>query len=338
MFDCTYFVKLRQILTLQRKENTLLKKFFENKWTKFGVSFLGILYLIYVGILAYRSVFYSLLIPDKKSFLLLSIGGGLLFGVAMLYSRKQIITRIVAIGAMFLLLPICIFWFGEWVLIIPIVTLSVVMFFACGSSERTKTIVGALLLLYYIFGALAYYLVTTLFVPQSGEITTKSNIVSEMKKYRAYVQDAPGTVAGTSIYVEPNDYDINDVFLHFRAKGYAYCVYVDNALDRKPTQTLNVQWKTETREKIVSELLAIAPNQTLDLNKAQYELLGLTYLDPVTEKKKLVYLKDITSAQWDLLEVPKEGDVLYVDGKPRFRYLIAIVEERFSVENRGLFF
>jgi hypothetical protein len=113
---------------------------------------------------------------------------------------------------------------------------------------------------------------------------------------------------------------------------------VDNSLDRKPTQNLNVQWGVETREKVISELLAIAPNQTLDLYKAQYELLGLTYLDPTTEEKKLVYLKDITPAQWELLGVPTEGDVLYVDGKPRFRYLVAIVEKRFSVENREIFF
>lgn len=315
-----------------------MKKVIDSVWTKVFVSILGLLFVYIVGVMAYRSIFYDVFIPDKTLFLLLVVGTTMIFAVTMLYTRKQFLTRVSSLILMVLILPIALFWFGNWALLIPVATLSVIIFLFSGASERTKTIFGALLILYYVLGALAYYLVSTLLTSQIYEITTEKDITSVCGVYRAYIEDAPGSVAGTEIFIEPNDKDIDNRFMMFRPKGYIYRVYVDNNPERKPATELSLEWKTETREQCIAEMLAINPDfKFTGLSDKQYRDIGIPPLsktknskDETVLKPTPVYLRDLTPEQLDKLGIPLEGDVLYVDGAIRFRFISAVVENRFN--------
>ncbi|GHU55722.1 hypothetical protein FACS1894132_12220 [Clostridia bacterium] len=328
---------------MAQKEKTL-NKILGNFWTRLFVSLLSVPYALIVLVLAYRSVFYTLIVPKKAEFLLLACGISLLALTAMLYTRKQFITVIISIALMFLTLPIAMFWFGEWSLIIPIAAVSLIIFFLSGASERTKTIFGALLLLYYIIGALVFYLITTLFSPHVYEITTKKDIVSNSGLYRVYVEDAPNSTAGTEIMLEPNNKDINNKILIFRIKGYQHKVYTNNAVPRKPSTDLVLEWKTETRKECVSEILRLNPNTEYSFDKDQYKIIGVEPTQKVKdskgktiEKATPVYLKDLSEKDLTDLGVPEKGDILYVDGKIQFRYIAAVLEKRFELTNRELF-
>ncbi|MDR0918151.1 MAG: hypothetical protein LBM93_02715 [Oscillospiraceae bacterium] len=323
---------------------SVIKKIFSSFWTRLFVSLLAVPYTLIILVLAYRSIFYTLVIPSKSEFLLLAIGLSLFVSVTMIYTRKQLITVIISIVLMFITLPIILFWLGEWVLIIPIAATALIIFLISGASERTKTIFGALLLLYYIIGALIYYLVTTLFASHVYQITTEKDIVSQSGIYRVYVKDAPNSTVGTEVMLEPNDKDIDNKILLFRIKGYQHRIYVDNALNRKPATELSLEWQTQTREECIRQMLEKSPLLEFDLDEKQYEAIGVKPTikvkdedgDTVTEKNP-VYLKDLNAKQLDALDIPKKGDVLYIDGKIWFRYISAVVEKRFELTNRELF-
>ena len=141
-----------------------MNRFFDSPWTKRGLSLLSIPYGIFLGFLAYWSVFYDIEVYEKVKFgFVLSIGC-LAMGVMMFYTRRQLITMIVSIVTMPLLLPIVLLNFGEWEMLIPIVLVSVVAFFTSGSGEAAKTISGAVILMLYMLGALAYFFYTTVLV------------------------------------------------------------------------------------------------------------------------------------------------------------------------------
>ena len=127
-----------------------MNRFFDSPWTKRGLSLLSIPYGIFLGFLAYWSVFYDIEVYEKVKFgFVLSIGC-LAMGVMMFYTRRQLITMIVSIVTMPLLLPIVLLNFGEWEMLIPIVLVSVVAFFTSGSGEAAKTISGAVILMLYM--------------------------------------------------------------------------------------------------------------------------------------------------------------------------------------------
>jgi hypothetical protein len=321
-----------------------LKKILNSFWARLAVSLVGIPYVIIVTVLAYRAIFYTLIIPKRAEFVLLSCGVSLFFAITMIYTRKQFITILISIILMFVSLPIIMFWFGEWSLIIPIVALSLIIFLLSGASERTKTIFGALLLLYYILGALGYYLIATLFTPHVYEITTKKDIISDSGIYRVYIEDAPGSAAGTEIMLEPNNKDIDNKILLFRVKGYQHKVYVNNDPNRKPATDIVLEWETQTRTECINQLLEIAPDMTFTLDEKQYEAIGMKPTVKIknengktVEKRNPVYVKDLTAKQLDALEIPEKGDILYVDGDIKFRYISAVIEKRFDLKNREIF-
>ncbi len=91
-----------------------MNRFFDSPWTKRGLSLLSIPYGIFLGFLAYWSVFYDIEVYEKVKFgFVLSIGC-LAMGVMMFYTRRQLITMIVSIVHMTIMLPILLLIFGDW--------------------------------------------------------------------------------------------------------------------------------------------------------------------------------------------------------------------------------
>ena len=263
---------------------------------------------------------------------MLLLGITLFFGTIMIYTRKEVVTRVITMLMMPAILPIILFYFGEWVIIIPICTMVIVMFFVCGATEKTKTILGTIFLLFYIFGALGYFLLTTLFSTDYKEKVIRSHIISQTGSYRCYVTDADSnSTLGTRVYVEPNDYDISNDFVTFEAKGYKVKVYVDNSIGRKSGYDLQIEWRIEKRDNIVAHLLSLNPELQLYLSKEQLKKINRKETDKV-------YLRELTAKDYELLGVPEEGDVMYIDGEVRFRYFTAILDESFDISNRKIIF
>lgn len=71
--------------------------FLTNKWFKFGVSFLSIAYPVFLGFVAWLFMGYYLEPTHQGALVTLYIFINLIFFGIMLFTRKQIVTRIVAI-------------------------------------------------------------------------------------------------------------------------------------------------------------------------------------------------------------------------------------------------
>ena len=104
---------------------------------QFLLSFLSLLYFKGVLRLAYYSMFYRLEIPEesKKTYCFLVTLVCIFFGAVMLFTRRQIVTRVVIMCAMPFYLPILLFNYQHLVLLVPLMLMVVITFLASGSGE-----------------------------------------------------------------------------------------------------------------------------------------------------------------------------------------------------------
>ena len=216
-----------------------MKDFFDSSVTKRVASLFSTLYLGLVAVLAYMSLFYDIRILDKPMFLGFIVVFSLLIETIMIYSRKQFYTCFVSVLMAFCLLPVIVLNFGNWLLIIPPTVVVVSMFFINGIKEGPKTVLGVIILLFYILGALAYFILTTLFNSTTHD-TIVQKVVSPTSEYRCYVVDTEDSSTGsTKIYVGPNDRDIDYMFIKFENTGYSKICY--NV--RGTSDNLNLEWR-----------------------------------------------------------------------------------------------
>ncbi|MCI5816937.1 hypothetical protein [Ruminococcus sp.] len=246
-----------------------MNRFFDSPWTKRILSLVTIPYGIFLGYVAYWSVFYDIEIYEKVKFGFVLAIGCLAMGIMMFYTRRQLVTMVVSIVTMPLLLPIVLLNFGEWELLIPLVLVSVTAFFTSGSGEAAKTIFGAMILMLYMLGALAYFFYTTVLV-SSVQMTPGPSGVSPSGNYRyevTYSMDKCG--GGTSVIVAPNTYDTSFSYMYCRAKGFDRTVYVT-----RPLSEPELKWTTEKRKDITATILGINPDAVLTLSESQMHTLG----------------------------------------------------------------
>jgi hypothetical protein len=275
-----------------------MKTFFSNIWTKRAASLLSGFYCFAVCFLCYCSLYYSIEIGSNITICLLATGISLLFLIAMIYSRKQIITRIVSVVLLPAMLPVVLFYFGQWYLIIPIVATSLVIFLLSGLGEGAKTAFGTAFLLIYIFGSLGYFLVTSLFMPSTNKKEVALS-VSPSKLYRCSVVNVNDSSKGsTSVYVEPNDKDYDFKFVKFKLHSLERTVHMERPINAN----VKIEWAQKTRQEITTELNALSPNIIVHLKESQLEALGYTYND----KLKMC---DLTAHQYNLLGLPNGSDV-----------------------------
>jgi hypothetical protein len=190
--------------------------------------------------LGYMSMFYDVQITNTKTFGITIAVVVLVLGAVMVYTRKNLITSIVSMVTIILMLPTIIFCWGNWLLIVPMMALSVLMFFLCGAGENTKTVVGTIYVFIYIMSAIAYLLYTNLIVTQTLDEQSE-NYVSETGTYRCYIVDTKDSSTGsTKIYVEPNTYDIYYNGIAFIAEDYERIVY--NVRERKQVE---IEWRDD---------------------------------------------------------------------------------------------
>lgn len=305
-----------------------MNEFLSNPWTKRAASLVSVLFCVGICGLSYLSAFYEIRMVHPVSFCIVWSLLSLLFLTVMLYSRRQVLTRLSSFLLLPALFPAVLLCFGNWGLILPLVLTSLVIFFLSGSGETIKTVLGTIYLLLYVLGSLGFFLVMSLFAPSTERVVVDSGI-SPSGTYRYEVIDTHDSSNGsTSIHIEPNDRDIDYKLIQFIATGYDHTVY----LVRPIQEESNVEWTTVSREEITKSLLQISEDLELDLNADQKRLLG------ISDATQPVYLKDLTDAQLELLGVPQQNDVLSYNGKVCFRSYIAVLEDYFDKSKRTVSF
>ena len=151
-------------------------KLHSNIWLKRGASALGLFYAIFICILSYHAVFYEIIITQRIAFCLLLTVISIVAGAAMIYSRKQLMTKISGFIMFPALLPVVLLCFGSWEMIIPLAVCAIVIFFASGSNEASKTLLGTIYLLTYILAALAYFIFTRFLASPAIKETIESGV------------------------------------------------------------------------------------------------------------------------------------------------------------------
>lgn len=296
-------------------------------WWKRIVSLIGVIYTAIIGWFSYLSIFYEVEITNKVAFCIVLCVVSLFVLLCMLYTRFQLLTKLCGFLLLPLAFPLIMLCFGEWELIIPIATVSILIFFLTGATEKKKTIFGMIYLLLYIFGSLVYFMADSFFA-STVEQTILEEGVSPSGDYRyELVQTDDSSGGDIEIHVEPNDKDISLPLISFTALGYERTVYMERPAS---TDDLEVEWTVVSREEITEELLSISENLTLDLTDKQKRTLG------ISEDTETVYLKDLTDDDLALLGVPEENDVLTFRGETCFRTYVAILEDYYSWSNREL--
>lgn len=250
-----------------------MKKFLANVWTKRVVAILSLLYAYGVFRLCYFSIFYDIHIQDRLSLCLSITGISIIALVVMLYTRKQIITRLVSFVILPLMLPVVLLDFGEWGMMIPIIVTGVIILLLSGASEGGKTAVGTIVLLLYIFGALGYFLFTSFFVSSAKETVVKTGF-SPSNMYRYRVVNTEDTSNGsTTIYVEPNYADKKYKFVTFTLKSMERVVY----RVRPIAEEIDIQWASQSRGEVTQQIEAVSDKVEITLTDSELESLGYTY-------------------------------------------------------------
>ncbi|MGN1481522.1 hypothetical protein [Porcipelethomonas sp.] len=211
-----------------------------NIWLKRIASVFSLIYAVYICVLAFRSVFYDVIIKKPVVFCvyLSAISAAAL--VIMIYSRKQLATKLASLILIPALLPIILMCLGSWEMIIPLAICAVTIFFASGANEGTKTLLGTVYLLIYILAALAYFIFTSYLTSPAVQKTIEEG-VSPSEKYRYEVINTTDSSGGcTTVMLEPNDKDIVRSSVTYKAKGYDRKLCV-----KRPLTEVKIEWKDD---------------------------------------------------------------------------------------------
>lgn len=281
-----------------------MKSLLANVWTKRVLALVSVLYAAGVCRLCYFSLYYDIHIHGRASLCLLLTAISILALVIMLYTRKQIITRIASCIILPAMLPVVLLYFGEWSLIVPIIVTGIAIFLLSGAGEGAKTAIGTITLLLYIFGALGYFIFTSFFVTTAKEEVVESG-VSPSGRYRYRVVNTEDSSNGsTAIYVEPNYADQEYPFVTFTLKNVERIV----DMTRPISEDIDIKWETQSRQEITDQLNAKSEHIVVRLSQQALEKLGIKNNDHYT-------LFGITSEQKSALgkEESDFNDVLLSD-------------------------
>jgi len=130
--------------------------FFGNKWTKLGFSLLSAGYGAFLGLAAWLTFAYYFVYENRVALFLLYVFINVLAVIVMIYTRKQVITQIIALFMHPLILVMLIFGFGNWYLIIPPFVAATVIFFASGANESLKVILGTIYMIIFVLAVIGY--------------------------------------------------------------------------------------------------------------------------------------------------------------------------------------
>lgn len=250
-----------------------MKAFFDNVWTKRVVSVIAAFYTVCVCYLCYYSIYYNIHVEQRGSVAMIVSAVSVIALVLMLYTRKQIVTRICSFIILPAMLPVVLMYFDHKEILIPVIAVGVVILLLSGAGEGAKTAIGTVVLLLYIFGALGYFLFTSFFVTNAKQETYKSGeSPSGLYRYRIVNTDDSSN-GSTAIYIEPNYADVTYPFVTFTLKNMERVVYQV----RPKCENIELSWSTQTRQQITDELNSISDDIAVHVTRAEMASLGYRY-------------------------------------------------------------
>lgn len=249
-----------------------MKSIFSNVWMKRFVSIIATLYTVAVCYLSYYSIFYDVQVHSRSSLCILVSAVSVIALILMLYTRNQLLTKISSFVILIAMLPVVLMYFDEKAVLIPIMITGIVILLFSGASEGKKTLVGTLIILFYIFGALGFYVFNSFFVTHAKTEVIQSGF-SQTERYRYKLintEDASG--GSTSIYIEPNYTDITYPLVTFKLKNMERLCYQE----RPMCENVQLEWSTGTREEITRELNSISDEILVTLTNEEFEAYNIT--------------------------------------------------------------
>ena len=237
-----------------------------------ALSFLTLFFFQGVLKMAYYSLFYRLDIPEtnKKGYCVSVVFALIGFAALMLFTRKQIVTRLVIMLTMPLYFPIFLFNFRHLELVIPLGIFIIVTFIGSGSGEGVKTILGAVFLTFYIIGAFVFLSFQGAFQSSAAETVTERGY-SQQQVYRYSIVKVDDRADGhTYVAIEPNTLDIKYDRSTWYAKGYSRLIYLS-----RPKTDFVPEWSVQSRAEITRELLLNNPYTEFTLDAEQMKTLAL---------------------------------------------------------------
>ncbi len=225
-----------------------MKEFLSNIWVKRAVGVFNLVYFAVIGMMVYATFDYDLEFTagQEQSFFTVYVAASVIFLVLMLYSRDVLITKIISV--LMLLLAFCLILFNmyDWILIVPPLVVGLIIFFAAGTHETVKVVMGTIYLLVYVLGLVAYFVFNMLFGGTSTmtvldadmdrdtdvfdfyksqytkicDVTKDENALSPDGKYRIIIYDVQNSDKGAvNICVVPYGNDIKLKFFTLKEKG-----------------------------------------------------------------------------------------------------------------------
>ncbi len=235
------------------------KNILSNKWLQFGVSIFTFAYLALVSVLAVWTFLYEIRFRSERAFNVIYIAVSVIFLVLLLYTRKRLPTRIVAMTLLFPVFLLILFNSSRPVIFVPPLVVGVILFFASGAGESTKVIMGTIYILMYVVGLVGFWIACTLFGGSSVETKLNSEAPAEITglynmaqvenlnassvspdgKYRYYILDVQDNSRGkVIIVVEPNDLDREYRYFTLVEVGYTTRVAIHNVRGVTP----DIRW------------------------------------------------------------------------------------------------
>ena len=263
-----------------------MKDFLSNIWVKRAVSVFNICYFAVICLLTGATFLYDLEFAEGKEFpffavyLILSA----VFMGLMIFSRKELMTRFISVLMLPVVFCLIIFNMGNWVLIIPPFVVAIVMFFAAGTNENVKVILGTIYLLLYVLGLVAYFVLNMLFATDTETrldadiintnpsvyaqykddydklcgITSEEHSISPDGKFRYVLYDVENSdKGGLKICIIPYGNDIELKFFTLREKG------ISKTISSKGTRGVvpDVDWTKNKKGEFVVQYRLIPGDQ-----------------------------------------------------------------------------
>ena len=211
-----------------------MKDFLSNVWVKRAVSVFNVAYFAVITLLTYATFLYDLEFAAgrEKSFFTVYVVLNVVFMGLMLFSRRELVTEILSILMLPVVFCMILFNMGDWILIVPPFIVAIIMFFAAGTNETVKVIMGTIYLLMYVLGIVAYFVLNILFggtcvyalyrdnFKKLTEVTSESNTISPDGQYQIILYDVKDSDKGAvKICVVPYNQDIELKFFTLKQKG-----------------------------------------------------------------------------------------------------------------------
>lgn len=248
-----------------------MDKFFEivrNKWFRFGLAFLTIIYMWFIGYVAWLSFAFCLTPTNGASLFALYLMINFIFGALMYFTRKTIVTRILTVLIPLECVVLMLTAFGNWMIIIPPVVISMLCLFLAVNPENLKIIMGTMYLILFVVGALAYgaflkFDISIFYVITGEEITPQtrdddSYLLSTDGTYRlvSYTRKTEAQTS-TSYYIELANEDSHLWFLDcYKVYGCKKILATINEREVSPVWISDTKLRIDGKVRDIEELFA----------------------------------------------------------------------------------